>query len=112
MCKWATRLCLVGVVWVTSAAVGMPAWAAGSVRCDTDLVARGATFYEVLERCGEPEHEFARVDFRYPGYTVQLDEWTYDRGTNRFRRVLHFENGRLRRIELRSKPLTSSNSGS
>lgn len=78
--------------------------AADSLRCDQTLVGTGSTFVEVLERCGEPEHEWGRVDFRYPGYTVQIDEWTYANGRNRFRRVLHFENGRLREIELRGKP--------
>lgn len=80
------------------------ATAADAVRCDQALVGTGATFVEVLELCGEPEHEYARVDYRYPGYTVDVDEWTYAQGRNRFRRVLHFENGRLLDIELRRKP--------
>jgi hypothetical protein len=82
----------------------LPAMAADAVRCHQSLVGTGATLVEVLERCGEPEHEYARVDYRYPGYAVHVDEWTYANGRNRFRRVLHFENGRLRDIELRSKP--------
>lgn len=86
------------------------ATAADAVRCDQALVGTGATFVEVLERCGEPEHEYARVDYRYPGYTVDVDEWTYAQGRNKFRRVLHFENGRLLDIELRRKPLHSRRS--
>lgn len=88
------------------------ATAADAVRCDQALVGTGATFVEVLERCGEPEHEYARVDYRYPGYTVDVDEWTYAQGRNKFRRVLHFENGRLLDIELRRKPRHSRLSSS
>ena len=44
------------------------------------------------------------VDYRYPGYTVYVDEWLYDLGRNRFRRLLQFENGRLVRVDVRDKP--------
>lgn len=97
---WPARL-LVALALLLSGSV---ATAADAVRCDQSLVGTGATFVEVLERCGEPEYEYARVDYRYPGYTVHIDEWTYAQGRNRFRRVLQFENGRLHDIELRSKP--------
>jgi hypothetical protein len=73
-------------------------------RCDTDLVRRGMTPLEVVERCGEPHYEFGWTDFRYPGLFVRVDEWTYELGRNKFRRLLTFENGRLVRIETRSKP--------
>jgi len=82
-----------------------PAHAGERLRCDQSLIARGATFVEVLERCGEPAFEFGRAQFRFPGFLVQLDEWTYELGRNKFRRVLHFEDGRLRRIERRAKPI-------
>ena len=74
------------------------------VRCDANLVQRGDTFYEVEERCGVPAFVYSRTDFRYPGYLVQVDEWVYELGRNRFRRQLTFENGRLRMIEARRKP--------
>ena len=74
------------------------------MRCEQWVVDKGFTPYEVLERCGEPVYEFSRVDYRYPGYTVHVDEWTYEQGTNQFRRLLRFENGRLVNIELRRKP--------
>ena len=38
------------------------------------------------------------------GAFVQVDEWLYDLGSNRFRRLLRFENGRLVDIETRAKP--------
>lgn len=89
------------VAWVMVAPV---AEAAGHLRCDTDLVRKGQALFEVLERCGEPGFEYSRVDYRYPGYLVNIDEWVYDVGKNKFRRLLTFENGRLVDIELRSKP--------
>ena len=74
------------------------------LRCDQSVISKGFTHYEVAERCGEPAFEFSRVDYRYPGYTVQVDEWTYDLGRNQFRRLLRFENGRLVHIQTRRKP--------
>ncbi len=87
--------------------------AAAGFRCDTELVGRGMSPLEVLERCGEPEFEFGWTDYRYPGLFVRVDQWTYHLGANQFRRELTFENGRLLRIETRPKPrrsLTASRS--
>ena len=58
--------------------------ALAEMRCATNLVERGATPFEVRERCGAPVSEFSFVDYRYPGYTVYVDEWLYDLGRNRF----------------------------
>ena len=78
--------------------------AANSLRCGDNLIERGLTFFEVLERCGEPDLQYAWDDVYVPGVTARLTEWVYDRGPNRFRRVLTFDKGRLERIELRPKP--------
>ncbi len=78
---------------------------AGDLRCEGRLVARGLTPYEVIERCGEAVYEDRRVEFLYEGVPVYVDEWLYDLGDNRFRRLLRFENGRLRKVELLRKPL-------
>ena len=75
-----------------------------TMRCDQALIARGFLLYEVEERCGPPTASYSRVDVRYPQRLVYVDEWIYEQGSNRFRRVLHFENGRLRRIEMIRKP--------
>ena len=78
--------------------------AAGNMRCGDNVIQRGFTFFEVQERCGEPDLEYA-WDHRYvPGVEAKVTEWVYEQGTNKFRRVLTFEEGRLRTIELRSKP--------
>ena len=84
--------------------------AAAGLRCDQSLVGRGLTPFEVLERCGAPEFELGFADYRYPGILVHVDEWTYELGHNKFRRLLTFENGRLVRIEMRSKPKRSAES--
>jgi hypothetical protein len=83
---------------------------AGTMRCGDSLVQRGHTLFEVLERCGKPDLEYT-WDHRYvPGVQASVTEWVYERGTNRFRRVLRFEEGRLREVELRPKPEISAGS--
>ena len=61
----------------------------GSMRCSGHLITgedrRGPTQYEVLKKCGEP--------------TVrQAGMWIYDK-PGRPKKVLHFDGGRLARIE-------------
>jgi len=77
---------------------------AGGLRCEDQLIQEGFTFVEVLERCGTPAFETQRPEWLVPGVVVFVDEWTYELGRNRFRRLLTFENGRLVRIETRPKP--------
>lgn len=93
---------LLAVLMPLAALTAGPALA--GFRCDTDLVGRGMTPLEVLERCGAPEFEYGWTDYRYPGLFVRVDQWTYHLGRNRFRRELTFENGRLISIETRRKP--------
>ena len=100
---WRSRIACSLICAFALALLSPPSHAAG-FRCDQSVVSKGFTFYEVAERCGEPAFEFSRVDYRYPGYTVQIDEWTYDMGRNKFRRLLRFENGRLVDIQTRRKP--------
>ena len=85
-------------------ATGASSAMAGSMRCGGDLVQRGHTFFEVLERCGKPDLEYAWDHHYVPGVEARLTEWVYEQGSNQFRRVLRFEEGRLRKIELRPKP--------
>jgi hypothetical protein len=103
------RFALIGAVIVALAVASTPA-GAGDLRCDQSLVNRGLTLFEVIERCGSPAFEMRFADYRYPGILVHVDEWTYDLGSNKFRRLLTFENGRLVRIETRAKPRRSPES--
>jgi hypothetical protein len=79
--------------------------AGADMRCEYGLVSRGLTPFEVRQRCGEAVYEERRVEHRPPGYFVHVDEWVYDLGDTRFQRLLRFENGRLRTIELLGKPV-------
>ena len=81
-----------------------PAVVAATMRCGDDLVERGFTFFEVQERCGTPDLAYAWDQIYVPGVNARVTEWVYEQGPNKFRRVLTFEEGRLRTIELRSKP--------
>lgn len=86
-------------LWLFAAAA-----AANNMRCGEHLIERGLTFFEVRERCGEPDLEYAWDEVYVPGVSARLTEWVYEQGPNRFRRVLTFDKGRLERIELRPKP--------
>ncbi len=91
---------------VLTALVSLPVLA--DMRCQQSLVRRGDLTFEVEERCGPPVRAHSRVEFMYPYRPVQVDEWVYEFGTNRFRRLLRFENGRLMRIDLLRKPERSA----
>lgn len=90
------------VLLLALATVVVPASA--TLRCGDDLIERGFTFFEVVERCGPPDLEYAWDQHYVPGVQARVTEWVYELGSNRFRRVLTFEEGRLRTIELRPKP--------
>ena len=77
-------------------------------RCNVSLVDRGLTPLEVLERCGAPDFRSTRPALLAPGILMVVDEWLYEPGPTRFRRLLIFEHGRLARIETRAKPRLSA----
>jgi hypothetical protein len=88
-------------------------------RCDGRLVSEGDYAYDVLARCGEPDHvqaweeERIKRDFYRPLEPqrkrdnelyrepllvkdhVLVEIWTYNLGRQRLTRYLRFENGRL-----------------
>lgn len=85
-----------------------------ALRCGSNLVERGDRKLEVLRLCGEPsfietwtdETVILRIDDRDEGdinigriSTANVEEWTYNFGTNRFIKFLKFVNGKVRRIE-------------
>lgn len=101
---------------------------ASALRCGRAIVSKGDYKSEVLRKCGEPVsiderviYEVIRVPahgasryetYRYhddPQHTqtlykeitvpVVLEEWFYNFGSHRFMRVLHFVDGKLRRIK-------------
>ena len=89
-----------------------------TLRCRGQLVSIGDTRDEVKQRCGEPDHlsrwqeghntAVARIfDYETERYQapvrvdtpIQMEIWIYDKNATRLIRTLHFENGRLIRIE-------------
>lgn len=95
------------------------AHADGSLRCKTRLVSPGAAAYEVRSLCGTPDDTQTRTESRTvrraitvpcaTGYcssmvdetiTVNVEEWIYDFGPQRFMQFLTFESGKL--IHIRS----------
>ncbi len=97
------------VKWLATAALLLASaavWAAGSLRCGASIVSEGQYTFEVLERCGEPLYQRTHVEYRgydvgpFLAVPVQVDEWVYDLGAVKFRRLLRFEDGRLMRIEI------------
>lgn len=85
---------------------------AEAFRCGQRLVDRGDFASEVLNKCGEPEQVVERTEYRsYREYDrildafrewsepVRIEEWLYNFGPRRFKRLLYFENGRLEHIE-------------
>ena len=99
----------------------------GGFWCNGNLVSEGATRYEVLSECGEPDFKDLRFEkrvkrdyyrnlfprgewgwyreqefYREPYLAIEevvIEEWTYNFGPARFIRYLIFENGRLSQIE-------------
>jgi len=99
-----------------------PALADNAVRCQNRLVSLGDAQFEVLEKCGDPAwrggweeapnrtvsryYDYKRHRYKAPESTrgpLRIDVWAYNFGSNRFVRYLHFENGRLIRIETGEK---------
>ncbi|MEE4360222.1 MAG: DUF2845 domain-containing protein [Pseudomonadales bacterium] len=91
--------------------------AALALRCPGGLVDTGAHKSEVLSACGEPVsreqiliHPRRAIRSGLPGETEGLDlpllveEWVYEFGPQRFRRLLRFSNARLTLIETLDKP--------
>ena len=93
-----------------------------TLRCGGGLVSVGDTTSKVFEKCGEPTNEskweeghntYISQIYNYEKERYQLPElikgpilmelWTYDLGSNKFIRYLHFANGRLIRIETGEK---------
>lgn len=92
------------------ASFALPA-TAEAMYCGQRIVKNGDSRHRVRALCGEPADVIERVELRSvaaflrgTGGTpvriermveVQIDEWTYDLGSQRLLRVFVFENGRL-----------------
>lgn len=81
--------------------------------CSVARLQQGTTEFELVARCGEPVSK--RVTWqslsprRQHGYTgaqalVPVEEWLYEFGDNRFRRIITLQNGRITQVETAKKP--------
>lgn len=104
------------------------AHATWALRCGRELVTVGDYKPDVIEKCGEPDYVDTHSEYRgyandaeisnygvfndrgfpsnrfnygqqnYRDVEIQVEEWTYNFGYSRLRKVLRFENGRLKKI--------------
>lgn len=110
------------IMLLSTSLIPQAAMARDSLRCQSRLVEIGDTPQEVRELCGAPEDVYTEERYRdawisryeYDAYgrprlpylvrgPIHYERWTYDFGTNRLPYYLHFENGRLVRIESGSR---------
>ena len=80
----------------------------GSLRCKGRLIDVGDSAAEVTELCGKPSKRIVTeipvragilTGFtRFAGFTTS-EQWIYDRGWGKFPAVLHFDDGRVQRID-------------
>lgn len=75
------------------------------MRCGTALVSVGMVAPQVVAKCGEPaSKDVEDVPIRGRGGVkvgfTRVERWTYDFGYGQFKRLLTFEDGKLKSIEL------------
>jgi hypothetical protein len=110
--KWLRGTCAVLVGMGVS--LGVQQAHANGMRCNSKLVDRGDTTYEVKSLCGPPDDARQRIERRSVRRLVEVpcgtgrcpivveemvevavDEWLYDFGPQRFIQHLTFEQGKL-----------------
>lgn len=64
----------------------------GSMRCDQETIMPGATKFQVIDTCGDPDAMLVK------GYAKEV--WVYNFGPTKFIHYLTFLHGRLERIQL------------
>ena len=78
-------------------------------RCGSKLIDTSSSREQILQQCGEPTSKTSEdipQQVRRPNGTtfvsgtVHVETWTYDRGSSKFPAVLHFEDGKLVKIEI------------
>ncbi len=77
--------------------------AGAQMRCGNALVQEGDYKAQVLLKCGEPLFRDRFYEGVYFPCQV-IEQWTYDLGSQRFLRLLTFEEGQLREIKEIERP--------
>ena len=65
-----------------------------SIRCGTDIVRLGASTFELIQKCGEPDLK-ETIERR----EETSERWTYNCGTGRFIKIITIRGGKVSRIE-------------
>jgi hypothetical protein len=79
---------------------------ADSFRCGQYLVNTGDSFVEVIDKCGEPLAKTGSVERIRSGNRdlyVGVEQWIYNTGKYRMRRILVFRNGFLDEVLVGSR---------
>ena len=109
------KVCL--VILILTGGFGEAVSADESIRCNGRLVSIGAVAEEVRDICGPPDRrkawethpqsdisrffDYETGSYRLPRFIkgpLHMERWIYHMGSNRFSRILDFENGTLIRI--------------
>lgn len=84
---------------------------AQALRCGHELIQVGDFSMDVLEKCGEPDqisehrklkgrllrHPYGALE-EYQAEEVLVQEWVYNFGRRKFKQLLEFEDGELKKI--------------
>ena len=65
-----------------------------SIKCGTKIVRVGASSFELLQNCGEPDMKEI-IEAREETF----ERWTYNRGTGRFIKIITIRRGKVWKIE-------------
>jgi hypothetical protein len=68
-------------------------------RCGSRIVSVGMRQGEVRALCGEPTSSRSWQEYGLAGSSVNMEEWTYNMGSDRFLQFLRFKNGVLDTME-------------
>jgi hypothetical protein len=65
-----------------------------SIRCGTEMVRLGASTFELIQKCGEPD-----LKETIEAKEETSERWTYNCGTGRFIKIISMRGGKIWKIE-------------
>jgi hypothetical protein len=119
---------IIKILWIFLLPLLINSWNSAGVlaettlRCQNRIISVGDSKLEVMEKCGKPDHidcweegrnsyisqlyDYERDRYQAPNMIkgpLVMERWTYDSGTYRLKRIMHFQNGKLTHIETGDK---------
>lgn len=101
-----TRIAAVGAVILFAVFLKPLPTLADSFRCGLSIVKTGDSFVEVLDKCGPPLAKVGSVEEVRSGRRttyIGVEQWIYNTGKRRLRRILVFRNGFLDEVLVGSR---------